>query len=96
MIADYSETLLNHETCLAVVGMGYVGMPMALEFAKVVDVIGFDINENKIGLYCQGIDPTGEVGGEAIANTPITFTCNEHLLSKAKVVIFNNCSTHEK
>ena len=51
---------------IAVIGMGYVGMPMAIEFAEKYDVIGFDINKEKIEKYQQGIDPTDEVGSQRI------------------------------
>lgn len=71
------QKLLNKETCISVIGLGYVGMPLAVAFAKKVPVIGFDVNEKKVDLYKGGIDPTHEVGDEAIKNTTIEFTCDE-------------------
>jgi UDP-N-acetyl-D-galactosamine dehydrogenase len=68
---------------MAVVGMGYVGMPLALAFAKQADVVGFDINAEKIGLYKQGLDPTGEVGPEEIAKTNVRFSSDESDLDGA-------------
>lgn len=66
------EKLLNKEEKLSVVGLGYVGMPIAVAFAKKIDVIGFDLNARKIEVYKSGIDPTKEVGDDAIKNTTIT------------------------
>lgn len=76
--------LTNKKEKLAVIGLGYVGMPIAVAFAKRVDVIGFDLNKEKISLYKSGIDPTNEVGDEAIKNTTIEFTANESKLKEAK------------
>ena len=63
------ELLSEKKEKLAVIGLGYVGMPLAVEFAKHFDVIGFDVNADKINLYKEGIDMTGEVGSEAIKST---------------------------
>lgn len=82
----YEKLVLKKEK-LALVGLGYVGMPIAIAFAKKVDVIGFDLNEAKIGLYRSGIDPTCEVGNEAIKNTSVEFTSNAEMLQKAKFII---------
>lgn len=79
----YSK-LVNKEVKLSLVGLGYVGMPIAVAFAKRVDVIGFDINEEKIGLYKKGIDPTKEVGNEVIKQTTVDFTTNPARLKEAK------------
>lgn len=81
------QDLLNNKELLAVVGLGYVGMPIAVAFAKKVDVIGFDVNQTKIDLYRSGIDPTHEVGDEAIASTTVQFTADETDLRKAKFLI---------
>ena len=81
------EKIVNREEKVALVGLGYVGMPLAVAFAKKVDVIGFDVNEVKIELYRAGIDPTHEVGDEAIRNTSVQFTCDETDLRKAKFLI---------
>ena len=80
----YSK-LISHEEKLSLVGLGYVGMPIAVEFAKRgIDVIGFDLNAAKIDTYKQGIDPTNEVGDEVIKNTTVHFTADETELRNAK------------
>ena len=82
------KNLINKNSSLAVVGLGYVGMPLAVAFAKKgIDVIGFDNNSYKIDLYKSGIDPTHEVGDEAIQNTTVTFTSNSDELKKASFII---------
>ena len=79
------EKLINKEETMSVVGLGYVGMPLAVAFAaKGINVIGFDLNEKKIELYKSGIDPTKEVGNEAIRTTTIRFTPDENELKNAK------------
>ena len=80
--------LVSCEENLALVGLGYVGMPIAHAFAKKgLNVIGFDLNKEKIELYKSGIDPTKEVGDEEIKNTKIQFTADERDLQKAKFII---------
>lgn len=79
--------LINRKEKIAVIGLGYVGMPLAVAFAKKVNVIGFDLNDNKINLYKSGIDPTNEVGNEAIINTTVDFTSDPSRLKEAKVHI---------
>lgn len=81
------QKLLLKKVKIAVIGMGYVGMPIAVAFAKKVNVIGFDINQNKIALYQSGVDPTGEVGDEEIRSTKVRFTYNESDLGKAAFYI---------
>ena len=78
------EKIVNREEKIALVGLGYVGMPIAVAFAKKVDVIGFDLNAKKIELYKSGVDPTNEVGDEVIANTALDFTADEARLKEAK------------
>ncbi|WAA12118.1 nucleotide sugar dehydrogenase [Fervidibacillus halotolerans] len=78
------EKLLKRQEKLSLVGLGYVGMPIAVAFAKKVDVIGFDVNEQKIALYKKGIDPTNEVGDKAIQETTVDFTSDETRLREAK------------
>lgn len=79
------EKLVSREENLSLVGLGYVGMPIAHAFAKKgINVIGFDLNQEKIELYKSGVDPTKEVGDEEIANTKVAFTSNEADLKKAK------------
>ena len=81
------EKIIKREEKIALVGLGYVGMPIAVAFAKKVDVIGFDLNAAKIKLYKSGIDPTHEVGDEAIRSTTVDFTSDEKDLQKAKFLI---------
>ena len=81
------EKLLAKEAALAVVGLGYVGMPIAAAFAKKVKVIGFDTDKEKINLYKRGIDPTKELGDDAIAQSAVAFTSDEHDLQQAKFFI---------
>ena len=79
------QKLVNKEESLSLVGLGYVGMPIAVEFAKKgIKVIGFDLNKAKIDLYKSGIDPTKEVGDEAIKETTVEFTSDEKDLRCAK------------
>ena len=78
------KKLVAKEEMLAVIGLGYVGMPIAVAFAREgLDVIGFDVNREKIELYKSGVDPTREVGDEAISNTSVLFTANEEDLQRA-------------
>lgn len=82
---DLFKNLVNGKDKLSLVGLGYVGMPIAIEFAKRgVKVIGFDLNAAKIETYKSGIDPTHEVGDEAIQNTTVEFTADETRLGEAK------------
>lgn len=82
------EKLIHGKEKLALVGLGYVGMPIAVAFAKKgLDVVGFDLNEAKINLYREGIDPTKEVGDEIIKSTTVCFTADEKLLQSAKFLI---------
>jgi UDP-N-acetyl-D-galactosamine dehydrogenase len=78
------EKIKNKEEKISLVGLGYVGMPIAVSFAKKVDVIGFDISKEKVELYNNGIDPTKEVGDEAIKETTVEFTADETKLKEAK------------
>ena len=78
------EKLVNGEEKLSLVGLGYVGMPIAVAFAKKIKVIGFDLNAEKIALYKGGTDPTKEVGDEVIKNTAVDFTADESRLKEAR------------
>lgn len=78
------EKIVKKEEKIAVVGLGYVGMPIAVAFAKKIDVIGFDLNKQKIELYNSGIDPTNEVGDAGIKKTTVDFTYDETKLREAK------------
>lgn len=82
------EKLQNKEENLALVGLGYVGMPIAVAFAKKgLKVIGFDLNKEKIELYKKGVDPTKEVGDDAIKQSTVKFTADEAELKNAKFII---------
>ena len=78
------ERLVKGEACLSVVGLGYVGMPLAVEFAKHMRVIGFNHHEERIRQYKSGVDPTMEVGDEAIRLTTVDFTSDETRLREAQ------------
>ena len=78
--------LISGKEKLALVGLGYVGMPIAVEFAKHINVIGFDINKKRVEEYRNGIDSTNEVG-EAIKNTTVDFTADPIRLKEAKFII---------
>lgn len=81
------ERILSRDEKIALVGLGYVGMPIAVAFAKHADVIGFDLNEEKIALYKNGFDPTNEIGSEGIKETTVDFTADETRLREAKFII---------
>ena len=79
------EKIKSNEESISLIGLGYVGMPIAIEFAKRgVKVIGFDLNKSKIETYKVGVDPTHEVGDDAIKNSTVYFTSDEPDLKKAK------------
>lgn len=79
-----SQKIVEKKEKVSLIGLGYVGMPIAVSFAKKVDVIGFDLNEKKIELYKNGIDPLNEVGNQAIHESSVYFTSDEKDLRKAK------------
>lgn len=83
-ITHLYEDLLSGKEKLSLVGLGYVGMPIAVAFAKKIKVIGFDLNKAKIELYKSGIDPTREVGDEEVKNSSVEFTADETKLREAK------------
>lgn len=78
------EKIVNGEEKISLVGLGYVGMPIAVAFSKKVKVVGFDLNAKKIELYKNGFDPTNEVGNEAIKACTVDFTSDETKLREAK------------
>ena len=80
------QNLIAGQDKLAVVGLGYVGMPIAVEFAKHIKVIGFDINKQRVEEYSNGIDSTNEIG-EAIKDSTVEFTSDPSKLSEAKFII---------
>jgi UDP-N-acetyl-D-galactosamine dehydrogenase len=81
------ESLIDGKTKLAVVGLGYVGLPMAVEFAKHVQVIGYDNDHQKIALYQQGIDPINEIDSEDMAANNVEFTSDASCLAQAHFII---------
>ncbi len=81
---DLFEKLVSGEEKLSLVGLGYVGMPIAVAFARKIQVVGFDLNEAKIDLYKKGVDPTNEVGDEVIRSTKVEFTADPVKLKEAK------------
>ena len=83
---DIYSGLIAGKEKLALVGLGYVGMPIAVEFAKHINVIGFDINEKRVNEYKNGIDATNEVG-EAIKNTTVDFTADPSRLKEARFIV---------
>ena len=78
------KKIIAGEEKISLVGLGYVGMPIAVAFAKKVKVVGFDLNEAKIKLYKNGIDPTREVGDDVIKTTAVEFTADSAKLKEAK------------
>ena len=85
MMKNLYNKIKSKEESISLVGLGYVGMPIAIEFAKRgVKVVGFDLNVKKIELYKNGIDPTNEVGNQAIKESTVEFTADENDLKKAK------------
>ncbi len=81
------EQIIEKKEKLALVGLGYVGMPIAVAFSKKIDVIGFDLNKKKIEEYRSGIDATNEVGNEVISKCKVDFTADEKKLREAKFII---------
>lgn len=81
------QDLINKKKKLAVLGLGYVGLPIALEFANTIDVIGFDINEERLEKMRKGIDPSGELPSEQFKNKSIEFTSSLDKLKEASFFI---------
>src|SRR6188508_1176304 len=81
------QELIDKKAKLAVIGLGYVGLPIALEFARKISVIGFDINEKRIEQMKKGIDPSNELEKEAFEGCDITFTSSLDVLRQAKFFI---------
>ncbi len=78
------DKIVKGEEAVSLIGLGYVGMPIAVAFAKKIKVIGYDLNKQKIEQYKAGIDPTNEVGDDEIRKTTVEFTSNEKALRRAK------------
>jgi UDP-N-acetyl-D-glucosamine/UDP-N-acetyl-D-galactosamine dehydrogenase len=81
------KDLVDKKEKLAVIGLGYVGLPIALAFAKKISVIGFDINEKRIGMMKQGVDPSNELEAAAFEGADISFTNSLEELRQAKFFI---------
>ena len=81
------EELRSGDAKLSLVGLGYVGMPIAVEFSKHVKVIGYDCNEEKIAKYKDGLDPTNEVGDEAVLSSNVEFTSDSSRLEEANFIL---------
>lgn len=77
------DKLISGKATISVVGLGYVGLPIALAFAKKVKVIGFDINEERVNMMKEGIDPSGEIDASEFDGCDITFTANSGDLKNA-------------
>lgn len=78
------EGIINRQEKISLIGLGYVGLPIAVSFSKKVDVIGFDVNQSKIERYKIGVDPTKEIGDEGIVNCTVDFTSDETRLREAR------------
>jgi UDP-N-acetyl-D-galactosamine dehydrogenase len=81
------QDLLDKKEKLAVIGLGYVGLPIALEFAKKISVIGFDINQKRVDMMRQNVDPSNELDASAFAHCDIQFTADIEALKAAKFFI---------
>lgn len=84
MVVSLYRKIIERQEKISLIGLGYVGMPIAVAFSKKADVIGFDLNKEKIKLYQDGVDPTKEVGDEAIKQCTVMFTADEEKLQEAK------------
>lgn len=78
------ENIIKRNEKISLIGLGYVGMPLAVAFAKKANVIGYDLNAEKVELYKKGVDPTNEVGNDAIKETRVDFTSDETKLRDAR------------
>src|ERR1700750_3402100 len=81
------QDLLGKKAKLAVIGLGYVGLPIALEFAKKISVIGFDINRRRVDMMREGLDPSKEVAKEEFKDRDIVFTDDLAVLKEASFFI---------
>lgn len=84
MVVSLYRKIIERQEKISLIGLGYVGMPIAVAFSKKLDVIGFDINEEKIKLYRSGVDPTGEVGNIKVSKCKVDFTADESKLHEAR------------
>jgi len=86
-MSNLYEKIIKKEAKIAIIGLGYVGLPIALAFAKKVSVIGFDINEKRVNMMKQGIDPSEELESSDFENSDIEFTANVDDLRGAQFFI---------
>lgn len=86
-LEQLKERVNNRDAKIAVIGLGYVGMPLAVAFAEHFETIGFDINQEKVQQYKQGIDVTNEVGDEALKNSKVQFTWEEDMLKDVDIFV---------
>ena len=84
---DLHQRLINQDATLAVIGLGYVGLPIALAFAKHVHVIGFDIHAGRVEMMKEGVDPSNELDADAFENCNINFTANPEDLKAAQFFV---------
>jgi UDP-N-acetyl-D-glucosamine/UDP-N-acetyl-D-galactosamine dehydrogenase len=78
----------NNVTTIAVIGLGYVGLPLAIEFGKKFRTLGFDLSQAKIDAYIGGVDPTGEVSGEQLkASTQLSFSTDASVIGEADFIV---------
>lgn len=96
-MSNLYDKLVSRDEKMSIIGLGYVGMPIAVAFAKKIDVLGFDISESKIEEYKAGFDPTNEVGDQAIQDTTVDFTADASRIQEAKfhVVAVPTPITHD-
>ncbi len=87
MDKEFYYNICNGVIKVAVIGLGYVGLPIAVAFSKKAKTIGFDISREKILQYLRGQDPTKEVGSEEIRNSSVEFTCSEEKLKEAGFLV---------
>lgn len=87
MDKHFFDRLLKGEETLAVIGLGYVGLPIALAFARKIKVLGFDINQERVALMRQGIDPSNELTSEAFEGCNIRFSCDAEDLKEVSFYI---------
>ena len=85
------QDIIDKKAKVLIIGLGYVGLPIALAFAKKVSVIGFDINKERIEMMKKGIDPSGELASEEFKGCDIEFTDSLDVLKKASF-LYCGCS----
>lgn len=84
MVDNLYEKIISRDEKISLIGLGYVGLPIAVAFSQKADVIGFDLNQDKINLYRAGVDPTNEIGSKAIKDCSVEFTSEAAKLREAR------------